>query len=364
MSARRWPVPRWLKAGLLVGVLAGATFAVAELSDNWTIAPTAVLLGALAGPFAFAVWVTDRTRVGRSVPPDVLFVTFLVGGGVAIVFTGFFEADLFYSSTDFGYLWVGFIEETAKVIAPLAICTAVMKYRSVEQALAFAIVTAGGFATFESMTFALFALDDDNARAARRVLLERTFVTPFGHLPWTAIAVVVAARVWQSARRIVITPRALWGLGAAIVLHTFWNVALVKGRWWNVAIPVIAATTLLLFRRVISGVFYAGPYAIPTDHYALRQRANGRSTAELAVDPLGGANAVALVPPPRRDDRDRPVHGGEREGPGEPAGLDPAEPVHDEIEHEAVGDVERERHRAGVPEDLDGHGVDEPVSEP
>src|SRR5262245_22417021 len=114
--------PRWLWAGLLVGVLCGATFLVAELSDNWTIAPTAVFLGAMAGPFAFAIWVTDRTRVGRSIPPDLLFMTWLVGGGFAILFTGFFQSEFFHRSNGLGYLWVGLVEETAKIIVPLAIC--------------------------------------------------------------------------------------------------------------------------------------------------------------------------------------------------------------------------------------------------
>ena len=262
--------PRWLRAGLLLLVLCGATFLVAELSDNWTIAPTAVLLGAMAGPFAFAIWLTDRTRVGRSIPPDLLFVTWLGGGGVAILFTGFFESRFFHNPTGRGYLWVGLVEEAAKVIAPLAICTLVPKYRSVEQALALAIVTAGGFAAFESMTFALYALDE-SGRAARRVLLERTFVTPFGHLPWTGIAVVVAATAWHAVDRIRLTPGALWGLGAAIVLHTSWNFVLVNREWWSVLIPVIAAITFVLFRRVIHGVYYDGPYAIPADHHVGRQ---------------------------------------------------------------------------------------------
>src|SRR5262245_58573303 len=99
MSFRRRLVPRWLQAGLLIAVLCGVTFAIAELSNNWTVAPTGVFLGALAGPFAFAIWVTDRTRVGRSVPPDVLFATWLVGAGFAIGFTGFFESHVFYNST-------------------------------------------------------------------------------------------------------------------------------------------------------------------------------------------------------------------------------------------------------------------------
>jgi len=270
MPAWRSLVPRWLRAGLLVAVLCGLTFLVAELSDNWTIAPTAVFLGAMAGPFAFAIWLTDRTRVGRSVPPDLLFVTWLGGGGVAILFTGFFESEFFHRSHGRGYLWVGLVEETSKVIAPLAICMLVSKYRSVEQALALAIVTAGGFAAFESMTFAIYALDE-SGRAARQILLERTFVTPFGHLPWTAIAVVVAATMWHAADRIRLTPAALWGLGAAIALHTSWNYALVNRGWWSVLIPVIAAITFLLFWRVIRGVFYDGPYAIPADHYAGRR---------------------------------------------------------------------------------------------
>src|SRR5919106_963059 len=117
------------------------------------------------------------------------------------------------------------------------------------------------------MNFALYALDDESARAARRVLLERTFITPFGHLPWTGIAVVVAAKAWHAADRIRLTPTALWGLAAAILLHTSWNFALVERGWRLALVPVIAAVTFVLFRRVIQGVFYDGPYAIPVDHH-------------------------------------------------------------------------------------------------
>ena len=263
--AERWPVPRWLRAWFLVAVLACMTLLVAEVTDNWSIAPTAVFLGAMSGPFAFAIWVTDRTRIARSVSPDTLFTTWLVGGGVAIVFAGFFESDFLYEPVGWGFLWIGVVEESAKVVAPLAICTVVPRYRSVEQALAFAIVTAAGFAAFESMTYAMAALDD-SLREARRVLLERSLITPFGHLPWTGIAVIVAASEWQAAGRIKLTPKAFWGLGAAIVLHTFWNVALVERGWWHLVVPVVALATFTLFFRGLRGVYYAGPYAVPIDH--------------------------------------------------------------------------------------------------
>lgn len=260
----RWLVPRWLKAWLLVAGLTGMAFLVAQLTNNWTIVPTAVFLGAMSGPFAFATWVTDRTRVGRSVPPDILFTTLMVGGGIAIVFAGIFESDFFYRPTGGGFLWIGVVEESAKVIVALAVCTLVPKYRSVPQALALAIVTAAGFAVFESMTYALSALDE-SVRAARRVLIERSLITPFGHLPWTGIAVVVAAKAWQAAGRIRLTPRALWGLGAAIALHTTWNIALVESGLWNLVVPVVALATFVLFRRILAGVFYDGPFVAPAE---------------------------------------------------------------------------------------------------
>lgn len=263
--AWRWLVPRWLKAGLLIGTLSGVALLVAQLTDNWTVIPTAVFLGALAGPFAFAIWVTDRTRIGRSVAPDVLFTTWLIGGGIAIVFAGIFESDYFYQPVGWGFLWIGVVEESAKVIVPLTLCAFVAKYRSVPQALAFAIVTAAGFAVFESMTYALSALDE-SVRAARNVLFERSLITPFGHLPWTGIAVVVAAREWQAAGRIRLTPKALWGLGAAIALHTSWNIALVGRGWWNLFVPVIGAATFVLFFRILADVFYDGPNIAAAEH--------------------------------------------------------------------------------------------------
>jgi RsiW-degrading membrane proteinase PrsW (M82 family) len=211
------------------------------------------------------------------VAPDVLFTTWLVGGGVAIVFAGIFESDFFHQPTGGGFLWIGLVEESAKVVVPLAICTLVPKYRSVAQALAFAIVSASGFAVFESMTYALSALDE-SVRAARHVLFERSLITPFGHLPWTGLAVVVAATQWQAAGRIKLTPKALWGLAAAITLHTTWNIALVERGWWNLLVPVVAVTTFVLFRWILGGVFYDGPYVVPAERQAKRTRANQRRT--------------------------------------------------------------------------------------
>jgi hypothetical protein len=87
-SAWRAFVPRWFPIGVFMAVLAGATFLTAKITRNWSIVPAGIFLGALTGPLAFSTWINDRTRVGRCVSPDVLFMTFLVGGGAGTIFAG------------------------------------------------------------------------------------------------------------------------------------------------------------------------------------------------------------------------------------------------------------------------------------
>jgi RsiW-degrading membrane proteinase PrsW (M82 family) len=276
-KVRRWRevIPRWVFAALLMVTLTGTTLLVARITLNWSIVPAAIFLGAMSGPLAFVVWVNDRTRVGRSVAPDVLFITFLVGGGVATIFVGIFESDFFYRPTAPGWLWIGLVEEIAKVLVPVAICSFVPRYRTVEHALALALMSAAGFAVMESMAYAIGSLDQ-SVDAARDTLLERSLVTPFGHLPWTAIAVIVGAQVWQQRQRIVLSPKALWGLAFAVAMHTAWDLALVEHSWWRLLVAAIAVLTFVTMYRLVSGVYYDGPYAEPTDHAARRRAARAR----------------------------------------------------------------------------------------
>ena len=56
--------------------------------------------------------------------------------------------------------------------------------------------------------------------------------------------------------------------------------------------------------------------------------------------------------------------GGEHERGVEPGRADPAQPVDDEVEDEGVGDVQRQAHRAGVAQQLDGRRAGEAVGQP
>src|SRR5262249_24321400 len=148
--------------------------------------------------------------------------------------------------------------------------TLVPRYRSVERALALALMSAAGFAVMESIGYAMTAARE-SVHAARNVLLERSLATPFGHLPWTGIAVIVAATAWQERQRIVLSPKALWGFALAVVLHSAWNAALVGRGWWSVVAIAIATVSFGTFYWLVSGVYYEGAYAVPYDHSTPRR---------------------------------------------------------------------------------------------
>jgi RsiW-degrading membrane proteinase PrsW (M82 family) len=263
----RWydVLPRWAWVGLIMLALSGADLLIAQLTHDWVLAPSAIIIGSMAAPLAFVVWIDDRTHVGRSVPPDVLFVIFLVGGGAATIIAGVFEADFFYNPSGPGYLWIGFVEETAKLVVPVAVCTLVPRYRPVPQALALGIVSAAGFAVFESVAYSFNALDQ-SVGSARHVLYERSLATPFGHITWTTIAIVVAASAWDAKGRVLFTPRALWGYVLAVVLHTIWDIGMVNRGLWLALIPLIAVTTFAILVILLKGIVYEGPYAVPREH--------------------------------------------------------------------------------------------------
>jgi RsiW-degrading membrane proteinase PrsW (M82 family) len=259
-------VPRWLAAWLLLGALSGFTLLIARLTDNWSLTPTAIFVGALSGPIALATWVTDRTRIGASVPPDTLFMTAVVGGGFAILLSGTLEDQFFQKPGVIGFAWVGLVEELAKVAAPLLICAFVVRYRTVERALALAVVAALGFAVLESVTYATAALNHSDIRSAHRLLFQRSVTTAVGHIPWTVIAVSVAATAWYRKGRPSFGPNALWGLVLVMVLHVMWNGSVVAGGWWQLFEPVIGLTTFVVFYSRVSRVRYEGPYVAPDEH--------------------------------------------------------------------------------------------------
>ena len=260
-------VPRWVGIGVLTVGLTGAILLVAQLTRNWTIVPAAAFIGAMSGPLVFLVWIDDRARIGKSVAPDELFITWIVGGGVAVIFVGIFESHYLYQVGTFSNLWVAAIEGTAKILVPVAACTLVPKYRSVAPALALALVSAAGFAVMESLAYAVVAYGE-SVQHLRDILIERIAITPFVHLPWTAIAVIVATRVWQERGRITITPKALWGFALAIVLHAAWNAAIVEQGWWHLLLIPTAIITFAVMYHLVSGVYYDGPYVIPKDYAA------------------------------------------------------------------------------------------------
>ena len=103
------------------------------------------------------------------------------------------------------------------------------------------------------MSYGLEALElsvDD----ARNVLIARSVLTPFGHLPWTGLAAVVAAKAWEPDDRPHLSLMAGWGLLAAMGLHTAYNLTLVDGGWLLLTWPVVGVASFWLFWHEIRDV--------------------------------------------------------------------------------------------------------------
>ena len=137
-------VPRWVKVWILTMGLGASLLLVAALNGNDTVVPAGILLAALAGRSLFCTWVTDRTRDRALRAPRRPPHHPARRRRHRRPFAALFSSRFFFDPTGTGVLWVGPLEEIAELIVPLGIYVFVRKYRSVEQALAYALVSAAG----------------------------------------------------------------------------------------------------------------------------------------------------------------------------------------------------------------------------
>ena len=112
---------RWFKVWIAMIALSTALIAVIETVGNQAVLPAAFFYGAAAGPIALLVAIHDRTGIGNSVPGMTLIGMFLFGGGVALMIGGYFDSLLITSKNGPTILRVGWIEEAAKIVPPLAV---------------------------------------------------------------------------------------------------------------------------------------------------------------------------------------------------------------------------------------------------
>jgi RsiW-degrading membrane proteinase PrsW (M82 family) len=211
-----------LAVGLAIYVALDITLAVTK---NVRLLPTVILLGASLVPVAFVVYVYQRVQV-KDIPVGAVAVVAFLGGAVGLLVAGMLEYATLRELGLFRLLGVSVIEESAKLILPLAMYFR-GRYRSEADGLLFGVASGMCFSAMETMGYglAVFLQNNGSVGALEATLLLRGLVSPLGHAAWTGLICAVIWRERQRTGHMTLNLAVVAAFLAAVLLHTSWNTA-------------------------------------------------------------------------------------------------------------------------------------------
>lgn len=234
----------WI-AALLVGVVAYVVlFVVMLLTQNSTMLPSVLLVGAATVPLTVLLF-AQSSRAGALVPTPIVLVTVVLAGLVGITIAGLEESIAGALLGRESILLVGVIEETAKLVVPLVVlATAHRTTRS--GGIVVGIAAGTGFAVLETMGYGFNALLERGGGLAQldATLILRGVLVPAGHVAWTG---AICAALWHlvaSSRKVLAALELAATYVAAIVLHTAWDAT--SSMAVHVVIGVVSVGALLV----------------------------------------------------------------------------------------------------------------------
>lgn len=221
---------RWLQ--LFVGgvLLFFVTEQVLKITGDPNYIPTVLLLGAFVVPVTFVSFFYGQERaVDKLIQVKAPLITtvscFLVGGIIGVIAAGLLEYEALSNLTIPSLFLVGLIEESAKMIFPVAIYWRA-RYRSEADGLLFGVASGMGFAALETMGYGLVALiqSQGNVGILEEILLIRGLLSPVGHAAWTGL---MCAVLWRQRERTgrVIGLSVIFTFILIVVLHAAWDIA-------------------------------------------------------------------------------------------------------------------------------------------
>jgi protease PrsW len=192
-------------------------------TQNPNLVPSAILLGASIVPLAFVAFVYGR-RLPYRVPGPAVAASAFLGGVIGTIVAATLEFDVLRALGGLPMLGVGLIEETSKLLVPLALLIPLRRYRTPADGLLIGVACGAGFAALETMGYAFTTLIKSGGDITDTVdiLLLRGFLSPAGHMAWTGIAAAAlyAAAATPGRRQIL---RFVGAFVVAVVLHTLWD---------------------------------------------------------------------------------------------------------------------------------------------
>lgn len=219
--ARRWA---WLPV-LLVGT--GLFIAVQQalvITGNPALVPSLLVLGALVIPVSFVIYIDGRNPA-YDVPLSVLLSCALLGGVLGAALASVAEFDVMRRLGALPTVYIGLIEEAAKLLVPVAVLIFTRYRANPADGLLVGVAVGMGFAVLETLGYGFVTLlvTGGNLTDAENEILLRGVLSPAGHAAWTGLA--AGALWWAHAQR-----WRLRGLAAAIgifvlavVLHSLWD---------------------------------------------------------------------------------------------------------------------------------------------
>ena len=201
--------------------------------------PALFVVGATTTPAAFAVYMSRLAGPIR-VNARALGLFALWGGVVGTVVAGVLETDTARVLGGLPTPVIGVIEESAKLLLPLAVVPFARRLgHTAADGLAIGVAIGVGFASLETMgyAFAVLLQSHGNLHAMDQLLLMRGLLAPAGHAAWTGLA---AAALWRAGLNR--TGRSLLAFAGTflgvVTMHAVWDT--VGSTWAYLALAVLS----------------------------------------------------------------------------------------------------------------------------
>jgi RsiW-degrading membrane proteinase PrsW (M82 family) len=240
---------RWAWAGVLVGGAIAYVVVVRVMlaTENVNFFPSLLLIGAVTVPMAVLVF---AELGGRSVaePPWIIVTTAIAGGVIGTVTAGVLEYDALRELGALPMVFVGLIEESAKLIVPVLLYLA-LRPSDPRGGVIVGVASGMGFATLETMGYGFQALlSAHSITAVDDTLLLRALLSPACHIAWTGATVAMLWRIRSAPdhRAAVLGFAAVFA--AAVALHATWDSSTSVGVHTAVALVGVAALLTLIHR--------------------------------------------------------------------------------------------------------------------
>jgi protease PrsW len=191
-------------------------------TENLNFVPSLILLGSIVVPASVLTFAAS-TRGAVLVSAGTLAFTAIAGGIIGTVAAGTLEYDVLHRLGALPMIFVGLIEEAAKLIVPLLVLLFAAN-RTGRAGVIVGVASGMGFATLETMGYGFSALlSSGNLAAVDQTLLLRALLSPAGHVAWTGLT---AAALWSipgARRKGVAVLRAIGVFLGAVLLHAAWD---------------------------------------------------------------------------------------------------------------------------------------------